>query len=293
MRYTKIATPHGHLNVSVSGKPRAGSATILFIHGNSSDSRIWHPLLSAFSLSKTHRTIIWDLPGHGESSDAPDPQMTYTMTGYAQAAVDVLKEIGPLQDGFAESSRAENSWMNKLVVMGWSLGGHIAIELIPLLPAGLLKGIMIVGTPPALGIEQTSRGFKMDVHMTAAAKDELTEEEKVAFAQSVTGGRYEEWFLDAVSRTDPRARKIMWDAFNGGKGVDQCKTVKDWGDGYVGVVNGRDEPFVNLEYLDDLVYGKLWEGKCTRVSGQHAPFWEHSEEFLPHLEKFVKDCEEL
>jgi len=219
--------------------------------------------------------------------------MTYTMPGYAQAAVDVLKEVGPLQEGVEESYRAKNSWMHKLVVMGWSLGGHIAIELIPLLPTGLLKGIMIVGTPPALGIEQTNRGFKMDVHMTAAARDDLRDEEKVAFAKSVTGGPYEDWFLDAVRRTDPSARKIMWDAFNGGHGVDQCETVRRWKDGYVGVVNGKDEPFVNLEYLNTLEYGRLWEGKCIKVNGQHAPFWEHSDEFLLHLERFVKDCEEL
>ncbi|KAK3079524.1 hypothetical protein LTS18_004645, partial [Coniosporium uncinatum] len=92
MRYTKFTTPHGRLNISVSGTPTTDSATILLIHGNSSDSRIWHPLLSVSPLSKTHRIIIWDLPGHGESSDAPDPGITYTMPGYAQAAVDVLKE---------------------------------------------------------------------------------------------------------------------------------------------------------------------------------------------------------
>ena len=86
------------------------------------------------------------------------------MAGYADLAVSILQHLG----------------IQTVVVLGWSLGGHVAIELIPLLPRGILKGIMITGTPPALGFDQVNRGFKFEDlqnQKPLAGKSELSEEE--------------------------------------------------------------------------------------------------------------------
>ena len=49
---------------------------------------------------------------------------------------------------------------------------------------------------------------------------------------------------------------------------------------------------MNLDYLDRLSWGRLWEGKCNRLDGLgHAPFWEKPDQFEPILAKFLEDCE--
>ncbi|KAF1809985.1 alpha/beta-hydrolase [Eremomyces bilateralis CBS 781.70] len=249
--------------------------TLLLLHGNSSHSRIFAPLLSTLHSPLPCSLLLLDLPGHGASTNSPDPT-TYTMPGYACDVLDVLNHPG--------------IHVQNLIIFGWSLGGHIAIELIPLL-GPRLKGLMLVGTPPALGAEQTVRAFtRGNPHMAAAGKAELTEEEIQAYGHETCGPPRREWLVDAVRRTDGRARATMFDAFNAGRGIDQRKAVAEW-TGLTAVVNGGEEPFVDLGYLDGCAWGNLWGGKCHRMERLgHAPFWEDPERFVPYLVGFVEDC---
>jgi pimeloyl-ACP methyl ester carboxylesterase len=45
------------------------------------------------SIANKHRLLAFDLPGHGESSNAPDPQRIYTLPGLADAAVELLDKF--------------------------------------------------------------------------------------------------------------------------------------------------------------------------------------------------------
>jgi pimeloyl-ACP methyl ester carboxylesterase len=60
-------------------------------------------------LAKNNRLIALDLPGHGWSSDAPDPIRSYTLPAFADAAVAVFGKMG----------------VTEAVVFGRSLRGHI------------------------------------------------------------------------------------------------------------------------------------------------------------------------
>ena len=71
-----------------------------------------------------------DLPGHGQSSNASNPSKTHSIPGYAAIIVKMAKKLE----------------LEKSVVVGWSLGGNIAIETIPHFPQA--KGYMIYSTPP-------------------------------------------------------------------------------------------------------------------------------------------------
>jgi pimeloyl-ACP methyl ester carboxylesterase len=70
--------------------------------------------------------------------------LDYTQRSYAHAAIELLKELG----------------VKEVIVLGWSLGGHVGIEMISLAPAAGLKimGLMIVGTPP-VGYGDLDKGF--------------------------------------------------------------------------------------------------------------------------------------
>jgi pimeloyl-ACP methyl ester carboxylesterase len=49
---------------------------------------------------------------------------------------------------------------------------------------------------------------------------------------------------------------------------------------------------INLAYIDSVVFGNLWEGRCHRLTGLgHAPFWEAPDNFDRILERFLRDVE--
>jgi pimeloyl-ACP methyl ester carboxylesterase len=264
-RQHQITTAHGTLAVEEAG---AGTFPVVLIHGNSCCRAIFRHQMR--HLADDYRLITFDLPGHGESSNAPDPKRSYTMSGYADAAVGLLDQIG----------------VTEAAVFGWSLGGHIGIEMIPRFPG--LRGLMISGTPP-VGLADVADGFTPSPHLHLAGQDQLTDEEIDHLVEISTGGPYERFMRDAVARTDGRARKLMFEAFGGGKGIDQRRTV---GTSAVplAVVNGADDPLVDLDYVDGVTYANLWEGTCVRLPGlQHAPAWEAPDVFNPILEQFLRD----
>ena len=60
---------------------------VLFIHGNSSCKEVFRQQLAEFG--NQYHCVAMDLPGHGQSQDAPDPETSYNMTGYALAAIEI------------------------------------------------------------------------------------------------------------------------------------------------------------------------------------------------------------
>src|ERR1700709_1908258 len=113
-RRRTISTSHGSLAVEESGE---GGMPVLLIHGNSSCRGVFRRQLDG-RLGRRYRLIAFDLPGHGESSNASDPQRTYTRGGLAGAAVELLGTLD----------------VAEAVVLGWSLGGHIAIDMLSRFP---------------------------------------------------------------------------------------------------------------------------------------------------------------
>lgn len=106
----RLSTSHAELMVEETG----GTGTpLLLIHGNSSCRGVFARQTAAGWGAK-HRLISFDLPGHGESGDALDPARTYSRTGLAACVVEVLERLG----------------VNEAIVLGWSLGGHVAIEML-------------------------------------------------------------------------------------------------------------------------------------------------------------------
>jgi pimeloyl-ACP methyl ester carboxylesterase len=279
-RSCTLNTPHGLISISDTTLKNDDPA-LLLIHGNSSSSKIWRHIQDSEQITSRWRVIAFDLPGHGASSNAPDPELSYSMGGYAELAVHILEHFN----------------IRSVVVLGWSLGGHVGIEMVPLLKgrAVEMKGLMIVGTPPALGREQINRGFLFqDPHMALPGRRDWTEEEIQEFARASAGEPFEAWMEKCARRADGRAREHMFAKFAAGVGVDQRAVVEREKDVLVAVVNGGAEPFINLEYLDGIKWGNLWKGKCLRLEGlKHAPFWESPAEFEGVLVEFLGDCERL
>jgi pimeloyl-ACP methyl ester carboxylesterase len=263
----------GRLAVSCEGN---GDRSLLFIHGNSSCKEAFSDLIKQPELEK-FSCVAFDLPGHGESSDALDPDGTYTIPGYASAAAHVIAELG----------------LQRPVVLGWSLGGHVAIELAMAhaREAGV-AGVMITGTPPVgPGPSLLEGGFTPFTFEQSTGDENANEEALLEYAAHVYGVPQEQYaaFCPALLRTAPRARSRMtehWLQHDGPSHLDWAKE----GELPLAIVHGDKDPFVDPDFLDRIATPRLWGGKVLHLaSSGHAPFLDAPEAFAKHLSRFTTD----
>lgn len=261
-----VSTSHGDIAVDEAGE---GSTALLFIHGNSSCRKIFRHQMTG-PLSGTCRLIAFDLPGHGESADAIDPHRTYTRPGFADSAIELLQTMG----------------IRDVIVLGWSLGGHIAIEMSARFEG--IRGLAITGTP-AIGHGEAALGFRRSGAVALGRKTHLSESEVMDFARGMTGEPVEPFLVEAIARADGNARDILFKARDVGAGIDQRRTVESRPIP-IAVINGADDAFINLDFVDQIAYANLWSGRCHRIPGHgHAAFWSGAHLFNPLLERFVQD----
>ncbi|MFD2726445.1 alpha/beta fold hydrolase [Hyunsoonleella rubra] len=101
---------------------------IIFIHGNSSSSNVFQHILNSKKIMRSMLAV--DLPGHGSSLNGYNREENFFMGSYLDQLYDLIQNID-----------------EDIVLVGNSLGGHIAIELAPRIK-DKLKGLVIFGTPP-------------------------------------------------------------------------------------------------------------------------------------------------
>lgn len=272
MPVSSYVLPTSHASIAVSESGGSGPP-VLLIHGNSSCKEIFRNQLDG-PIGRRRRLIAIDLPGHGRSSDARNPRRSYSMPGYADMAVEVLDILG----------------VNRFAVLGWSLGGHIGLEMFQR-HAGM-TGLLATGTPPVpLSMEGMRRGFYLGDHMGLVAQETFSEAEAIAFADATAGPKapYEPFLLDAVRRCDGRARALMIGAVLAGWGTDQLRLAETL-DRPLAIVSGADEPFINNDYLQSIRYANLWDGRVHVLPGLgHAVFWEAPQVFDPLFARFLDD----
>ena len=262
-----VPTSHGMIAVRDSG---TGSSSVILIHGNSSSSAMFQPQLDSAALAR-HRLLAIDLPGHGASADATQPERTYTRPGFADTLAEVLSHIR----------------VTDPVLLGWSLGGHIALELAPRLPS--VRGLMICGAPP-VG-RAMAEGFQPGSAVRYGSREKLSKEDLEAFGLAIFGQTLDAPLRAAMARADGRARRIMFEAARAGTGINQRQVAEHFAKP-LAVVNGAADTMINLDYCDGIAYANLWSGQCHRLPGAgHAPFREQPAAFNTLLARFLADIE--
>lgn len=265
-----VRTSGGRIAITDTG---GDGPVILFIHGNSSCRAAFRHQFAAAG-SRPLRLLAFDLPGHGDSDDAVDPCNTYTVPAYAELTLELIGLLGIV----------------RAAIVGWSLGGHIGLEIMARWPG--LAGLLIVGTPPvAPRADALAEAFRAVPQMEFAGKEHLSAAEAMHYGAAIHGGArcLDPRLVAAVLRTDGRARRCMMQAALAGLGFDGRK-VAETASVPLAVVSGADEPFVDNEYLKSLNYGSLWRGRIHVLEGAgHAPFLETPAAFDRLLFDFVED----
>lgn len=249
-----------------------GPAAVL-IHGNSSSGRSFQHQLES-PLGGKYRLVAIDLPGHGQSAPATDPQSTYTLPGYVKILDGVVEQLDLVE----------------AVFVGWSLGGHIVLEAGDRLSQA--TGFMIFGTPPVGIPPAMGEAFLPHPAMANSFKADLTDEEMDAyvtafFRPGVTD--IPEVFRTGIRRTDGRARDVLGGSIGPGGYRDEVEVVANLSVP-LAVLHGEQEQLVNKDYIGALTMPTLWRDAVQVIpEAGHAPHWEQPERFNALLEAFIDE----
>ena len=269
MKTHMIETPHGRIAAHES--TGQGPAAVL-IHGNSSSSRAFSKQLDG-PLGTRFRLVALDLPGHGASDDARDPAF-YSFRNHARclrAAIDAV--------GLADAR-----------LVGWSMGGHLALELAPDLPRA--RGFFIFGAPPLALPPAMELAFLPNPAMGAGSAETIDRAEAAAYVASFFAPGFADipaFFVEDALRTDGRARAGVGASARRGGYRDEAVIVRDL-EAPLAVLHGAEEQLVNGAYYATLAMPTLWRGAVQTIPGAgHALQWETPQAFDALLAAFLEE----
>jgi pimeloyl-ACP methyl ester carboxylesterase len=273
----KIEAPNGAIAVH---KSAGQGPPVVLIHGNSSSSRAFSRQLEG-PLGARLRLVAIDLPGHGQSDNARDPS-AYSLPGYARAVRAVVEALD----------------LHEARFVGWSLGGHVALEMAPDLPRA--RGFVIFGTPPvpsrgAPSIpshEPMREPFLPHPAMKFTFQGSFDSGEASAYVAAFFkpgSADIPPFYLKDALRTDGRARSGLGAATQDGLYRDEVAIVHDL-KVPLAVLHGGDEQLVNGQYFGSVAMPSLWRGAVQLIPyAGHAPQWETPKTFDALIDAFVEE----
>jgi len=107
-----------------------GQPALVFVHGWSCDGSYWSDQLAHFA--KKYRVVAVDLAGHGQSGLE---RQQWTMAAFAQDVKAVVEKLG----------------LERIVLIGHSMGGPVAVETARLMPARVV-GVIGIDTLQDMGL---------------------------------------------------------------------------------------------------------------------------------------------
>lgn len=238
---------------------------LVCLHGNTSCKEVFVHQFD--ELSKKYRVIAPDLPGFGNSFRSREPESTYKLCSMVETIKEFLLQLK----------------INQVFFFGWSLGGHIAIELLK--TPDLVKKLVVFGTPP-LPLDNPAQAFNIPDDFTRFL-DKLTynKTEAKEFLQGSSSPAMcsDETLINAVMIADGKARRTVINSLLSGE-YDQARTIK-LTDTPVMVIIGSDDPVINNSYKDVIKTNFVKHYKLFENS-LHDGFFEQPKEFNKILEQF-------
>lgn len=241
---------------------------IIFLHGSGFSKEVFLQQFSSKPLAN-HRLLAVDLPGHGQSNNAINPKETYTYSGLANAIREFILELK----------------INNCIIMGWSLGGQVALELTDNTPQ--VSGVITCGAAPAtngpLGLIQSMHISKM---LLLAGKANFTQQDAEYFEETCFGNLTHKDFTETLKRTDEKMRPNISRSVLYGFGTSQAKRLKN-ANKPVCLLHGCDENFIRTTYMETLTGSMLYTGETIFIKNSgHASFMDAQSEFDTVLKDF-------
>lgn len=247
-------------------KNRENPLALVFLHGNSLTGGYFQSQFNSTKLNHL-RLVAPDLPGHGSS----ERTKSYSVSLMTQSIKDFCN--------YLEADR--------IILIGHSLGGHLAIQSVREISNCI--GIVLSGTPPLTGAEDIGKAFNPHQAVPLLFKGKLSESEVSIVIKSMHSRPSEYDFLEAFEKSDPVYRESLGISLANGELKNELDILNDINIP-TAIIQGSDDPFVNLKYLSNLAITNLWHGKVHLLPEcGHSPHVECSDAFDDLLEKFVND----
>ncbi|KAB8142221.1 alpha/beta hydrolase [Chloroflexia bacterium SDU3-3] len=248
--------------------------TVVLIHGNSSSGRAFQRQLES-PLGQAYHLVAIDLPGLGDSQPVPEPESVLGLRGWADVVVKTVAALG----------------LESPVLVGWSLGGHIALEATTMLPN--LRGVLIFGTPPIAFPPAMEQAFLPHPAMASSFNAELSDEEMRAYVAAFFRpgvAELPENFIEDIRRSSGQARAAVAGSIRPDGYTDEVSIVGGL-TVPLAVIHGEQEQLISGAYIAGLTMPTLWRGQIQIIGeAGHAPQWEQPEQFNALLDAFVREC---
>lgn len=236
--------------------------TIVFIHGNSTSSKI-------FNNAKEHlidfNVLTLDLPGHGNNKN-----------NYSEFSLNLFRNF---------VLEKLNKIQSDIFLVGHSLGGHIAVELSNQIKN--LVGLLICGASPLKNPVNLNEAFTQTPYVNIFLKeDPIDTEVNNSIEKLLLNREHKKMLIDDFNMTNPKIRSaVARDILN-----------SEYEDEYVDFLNikvpnfillCKSDPIPNPEYLENISQQNKHSEIIPFNSG-HYPSVEQPTEFY----KVIKDIVE-
>ena len=156
---------------------RGQGPDLVLLHGWGLNLRVWDGLASL--LERSFRIIMVDLPGHGRSEWNPKARTP------AEQAWQIHATLGSLSDRYS--------------LLGWSLGGQIALDLAAAMPGSVERLVLVATTPRFAASPDWPYG------MPATALERMATQLRTNYKRTVSD------FLELQVRGSTGAEKVLAD----------------------------------------------------------------------------------
>ena len=259
--------PSGDLYIETHGT----GPDLVLLHGWGLNLRVWDGLIR--EMANRFRIITVDLPGHGRSAWNP-------------------KACTPAEQAWQVHVALE-SVSTRYSLLGWSLGGQIALDLAAAVP-GSVERLVLVATTPRFAV-----GADWPYGMPATALEKMATQLRTNYKRTVND------FLELQVRGSVASEKVLAD-LKASLFAHREAHPKALVTGLTTLENGDLRPMLSLVRAPTLViagqYDRVTLPAASRALAEalpdaryveirraaHAPFLSHTAEFAALLNRFLR-----
>ncbi len=258
--------------ISVIDQNPGSTKALFLVHGNSLHAGLFESVFHS-GVFNDYRVVACDLPGHGQSARSAQPGKHYSILNQIAILKALVVTLG----------------LKDIAIYGHSLGGHLAINLLPELKN--IKGLAISGTPPLTLPPKLEEAFLPNPDLMLAFKANLTDTEtrKLAHAFIQESAHETGKVQESIQLTDPLARAYIGQSISTELYNDETRLLAQ-AKIPIAILHGKKDSLVNLDYIQNLNIPALWKNSVQVIHlASHSPFLENEETFQERLKNFLKD----
>jgi len=244
-----------------------GTITLVFIHGWCSNRTFWREQLD--EMAKKYRVVAIDLPGHGESGRNREE---WSITSFAEDVKAVMEKLN----------------QERVVLIGHSMGGLVALEAAHLLPENVIG---VIGVDAISNVEDESESDMMDRAIAAFEAD--FEGTMTAFMPRMFSPDTDSAIMQWATKSSIEADKAMAiSIMRGVSEIDEKNLLSSAGVPVRCIYAASDDPGGPQSYVE--INKKYADFDAVFVDGVgHFLYLENPEEVNRHLLAFVSEIENI